>query len=751
MLRKLSVLLVTAFSLFVIFSLSCCAAKEQPSRVFVLHSYHPGFVWTDNLARGIQETLGKDVELTVEYMDSKRLSSPEYQAKLFDLYRYKYANQHYQAVISSDDDALQFLQKYGDTIFPNTPIVFCGVNNYDEKNLDYLHDNMHTGVLEDIDFKGTLNAALKLRPNTSQLVVIADQTITSIACKNAILTTVNNYFPQLTVTFLDAIPLPDILQKVQNLPPDTFILYLPFARDIFGNTYAPETILALLDKNSTVPVFSVWAHYLNHGIVGGHLTSDYEQGKAAAEIVCRLLSGENVADIPLIIESPKNYIFDYQQLNRFRLNSTALPLGSIIINRPKTIYDQYPTLVWGSMSLLVCMVIIILLLGANSISRQEALVTSKKLSMIVESSSEAIVSLALDGTVLSWNKGAEDMFGFTAGEIVDQSVFLLLPPDQHNHMQDMLKRISRGETIKENHSLRIRKDGNIIETARTFSPIKNVSGQVVGVSAIVRDITELRKAINEIHRLNAELEQRVADRTAELAAANKELETFSYSVSHDLRSPLRSIDGFSLALLEDCTDQLNDTGKDYLNRVRTASQRMGTLIDDLLKLSRISRSEMNRRLVDLSFLAQTTANELQQFDPERQVEVQITPGLIANGDEHLLGIVFDNLLGNSWKFTGKTARPRIEFGVCPPTQSQPQLTFFVRDNGAGFDMNYADKIFDAFQRLHSDKEFAGTGIGLATVQRIIHRHGGKIWAEGHVDQGATFYFTLGSNVGGVGS
>ncbi len=229
------------------------------------------------------------------------------------------------------------------------------------------------------------------------------------------------------------------------------------------------------------------------------------------------------------------------------------------------------------------------------------------------------------------------------------------------------------------------------------------------------------------------------ERTFELAALNKELAAFAYSVSHDLRAPLRGIDGFSQALLEDYADKLDAEGQDYLRRVRAASQRMGQLIDDLLKLSRVTRAQVRRETVDLSSLAQVVAAELEQREPERQVEFVIGEGLITKGDARLLRVMLENLLGNAWKFTAKHPRTRIEFRV---TQHKGESAYFVRDDGVGFDMAYADKLFGAFQRLHSADEFEGTGIGLATVQRIIHRHGGRVWAEGAEEQGATFYFTL---------
>lgn len=227
--------------------------------------------------------------------------------------------------------------------------------------------------------------------------------------------------------------------------------------------------------------------------------------------------------------------------------------------------------------------------------------------------------------------------------------------------------------------------------------------------------------------------------TMELEVANKELEAFSYSVSHDLRAPLRSIEGFSEFLLEDYADKLDAQGKDYLQRVCEATERMSELIDDLLSLSRVTRMEMRRETVDLSVLVQSIADNLQHTTFVRQVEFVIAEGLIVNGDRRLLRIVLENLLGNAWKFTGKLPQARIEIGV---TQDEGQQAYFVLDNGAGFDMAYADKLFGAFQRLHSMTEFPGTGIGLATVQRIIHRHGGRVWAKGAIGQGAAFYFTL---------
>ena len=268
-------------------------------------------------------------------------------------------------------------------------------------------------------------------------------------------------------------------------------------------------------------------------------------------------------------------------------------------------------------------------------------------------------------------------------------------------------------------------------------------GIVLTMVGTIQDITERKEAEDEIKRLNAELEQRVRDRTAQLEHANRELEAFSYSVSHDLRAPLRGIDGWSLALSEDYRSSLDGRGIEFIGRIRSEAQRMGILIDDLLQLSRVTRAEIVIARVDLSERVRIIAARLRELYPQRSIEFTIEGGLSADGDGRLLEIALTNLLDNACKFTSSRPNAQIEFGR---TTADGGAAFFIRDNGVGFDMDYAKKLFGAFQRMHKASEFPGTGIGLATVQRIIHRHGGRVWAEASVDRGSTFYFTLGPTV-----
>ncbi|MBD1893594.1 PAS domain S-box protein [Coleofasciculus sp. FACHB-129] len=334
-----------------------------------------------------------------------------------------------------------------------------------------------------------------------------------------------------------------------------------------------------------------------------------------------------------------------------------------------------------------------------------------------------------------------DITGYTREELLERTFQDITHPDDLNTDLENVGRMLAGEISTYSMEKRyIRKDTSPVWINLTGSVVRNCAGELRYFIAIVEDISDRKRFQQEITQLNQDLERRVVERTAQLEAANRELEAFSYSVSHDLRAPLRSVDGFSQALLERYADTLDEKGKHYLHRIRAGSQRMGELIDDLLELSRVTRTEMRTTEVDLSAIASEIVIELRQSQPERPVEVAIAPGILAQGDARLLRIILENLLHNAWKFTSNRLYACIEFGIILQTDSQP--AYFVRDNGAGFDMAYANKLFGAFQRLHSMTEFPGTGIGLATVQRIVHRHGGRVWAESAVEQGATFYFTL---------
>jgi PAS domain S-box-containing protein len=351
------------------------------------------------------------------------------------------------------------------------------------------------------------------------------------------------------------------------------------------------------------------------------------------------------------------------------------------------------------------------------------------LSAIVNSSDDAIIGKTPDGVITTWNRAAERMYGYAAEEIVGQSIAVLCPTERAGEISEILDKISRGERVVHYETVRRRKDGTTIPVSVTVSPVHDDNGVLVGASSIARDITERYHAQSQIRRQRDELER-----------AYQDLESFSASVSHDLRAPLRSMQGFSSALLDEYGDALGDDGRDYARRIQAASEKMARLIDDLLRLSHGSRTGIYLEPFDIGAEANEIAAELQRIEPGRRVQFRVQQPVWVTADRSLILAALQNLLGNAWKFSSGQDEATIEFGTVPAGGGR--VCCYVRDNGAGFDAASTEKLFQPFSRLHTVDQFPGTGIGLATVRQIVERHAGKVWAEGATGVGATFYFTL---------
>jgi PAS domain S-box-containing protein len=350
-----------------------------------------------------------------------------------------------------------------------------------------------------------------------------------------------------------------------------------------------------------------------------------------------------------------------------------------------------------------------------------------------------VIYWTMDGRIVDANDGFLEMVGYTRTELEAGAIdWIHMTPPEFAELDARsvaeLKATGRNATPFEKEY--VRKDGARLPVLVGGAMLDDERCNGV---ALVLDISGQKRAEEELRLLNADLEQRVTERTAQLDAANKELESFAYSVSHDLRAPLRAMDGFAQVVLEDAAERLGEDDIEHLQRIRAAAQRMATLIDDLLQLSRATRERLTMQRVSVTALAESVVAELRESEPERCVEVVIAPDMMANADPTLLRMILFNLVGNAWKFTRKRDAGRIEVA---PERVDGEQVFVVRDNGAGFDMRHAKHLFGAFQRMHRQEEFEGNGIGLATVQRLITAHGGRVWAEAEVDKGASFYFTL---------
>ncbi len=356
---------------------------------------------------------------------------------------------------------------------------------------------------------------------------------------------------------------------------------------------------------------------------------------------------------------------------------------------------------------------------------------------LIEAVRDPMVTTSLDGKISYANAAMEMATGFARAEMIgaDLAGYFTNPLEARAAQQ----RARAGGFIPDCPLELLHRDGHRTPVMCNITLQRDAAGKPAGLISVARNLTALKRAEAEIERLQDDLENRVAERTGRLESANKELEAFAYSVAHDLRAPLRSVNNYSQKLLGFHAQQLDAAGRATLENIIGSAGRMGELIEDLLKLSSVSRHQLDRAPVNLSQLVEAVLAELRKTEPERQVRIAVAPGLIARADARMMKIVFENLLSNAWKFVAGQSSAEIEFGV---VEGKGVRAFFVRDNGVGFSMEYAQRLFGAFERFHAPGEFPGTGVGLAIVQRIIQRHGGRIWAESRVSRGAAFYFTL---------
>ena len=496
-----------------------------------------------------------------------------------------------------------------------------------------------------------------------------------------------------------------------------------------------------------------WSKSIKVGGAGFVYVVD-KHGRLAAHpkilLQSQILDYSTVPVVQKVLRGQKGVEISFNPLEKEERVAAYAPIGGsgwgVIATEPTTSAfqkrdeDLKELLVrYGFIFLMSCVLAYVILRAVSARQRAEAdrQRVEKLMNSVIENNPVMIfLKDAKDLRFMLFNKAAEEITGFKRDELIGKSDHDLFTNNEADFFTAKDRHVLRQRDVLDipEQTIQTRHAGLRVLHTRKMALLDD-TGDPQYLLGVSEDITERKRAEESIRQLNIDLQKQ----SDQLQAANKELEAFSYSVSHDLRAPLRSIDGFSQALQEDYADKLDSEGKDHLRRVRASTQRMGQLIDDMLNLSRITRGEMRCESIDLTAMAEVIAADLQKTAPGRDVEFVISEGLVVQGDARLLRIMLDNLLNNAWKYTSKQPRARIEVGFA---QNNGQSAYFVRDDGVGFDMAYAGKLFGAFQRLHGMAEFSGTGIGLATVQRIIHRHGGRVWAQGKVDQGATFYFTI---------
>ncbi len=761
-----------------------CTAETKPDssrkNILILHSYDEGLKWTHDQNEAIFNLFRKQYSiynLYIEYMDCKNFSDGKNLEQFEERMAYKYSSKKIDIIITTDDPALQFALEKRSELFSDAPIVFSGVNKKGVEELTSGQTSV-TGAIEEIDPVGTLKAALMINPDIKEIYVLYDNTESGLTTGELTVNAIQEESPFIKVTPLNSKSMEEINQIVSNAADDSIVLCTSFTTDINGNIIGLEYYGRVLCQSSRVPVYHLFDLGIGNGAVGGSVVIGRLQGEQAAGIALRVLNGEDISQIPFVSKAATKYMFDYDVLQRFSINTDSLPVGSKVINKPYSYFEEHAnvflTAVTAFVMLLIFIIVLLFYLNRLRGMRKELIENNLQLTGLNEDLTVAsnklkkqydeLVSVQndLSSSKLKVNRIIDKMINgffifepvFNAKHKLVDIRFLLVTQSFFDNM-DIPKTDITGKTWLEVFG---RPNNNLgyyeylIETGRSsrFESYDAQRGVYYLIEPFLIDenqygvmfenITEYKKVLKEVKLLNTDLEKRVVDRTVKLQDAIEELESFSYTVSHDLKSPLRAVDGYVKIMLEDFGEKLDSDAVQMLNNISTISRESIDMINAILNYSRTSRAVMNKEQVSIKTKIEGLFNELKHAYPRHEAELIIETGLPEVFVDYVLfGQVIQNILSNSFKFSQGREKTVITAG-CNITEDH--YVIYIKDNGVGFDMKYSGKLFVLFQRLHTADEFEGSGIGLVTVKKIVEKHGGKVWIESKLGEGTTVFFTI---------
>lgn len=707
-------------------------ALTQPKRLLILHSYHQGLNWTDAIQAGILESLtasGQHYEVYTEYLDSLRFPQPvqtgfaDTAARLHD----KYQNRQPDVVLVSDNHAYDFMLAHRDRIAPGKPLVFCGVNNLKPQDVTGL-TNL-TGVAETPSFRKTLQLIRQIQPKVAKLLVISDNSVTGQANQALIREALRQIGEPFATEYWTDSRIDHAEARLRQQTADTAVLLAGRQTDETGQAMPTDDATARLAQASPVPIYSSHDFWIGPGTLGGKVIDGGAQGRLAGQLAARLLNGEPIEHIQTLWESPNQYFLDYAVLQRFGLENADLPKDARFLNRQPGFFEAHHTLVLTAGGVIVALAGVVLILVINI---QQRKLTEQKYRDLVENANSIILKWDRNGRILFLNEYGLRFFGYTETEIIGQPVIGTIIPPIEESGRDLAAMVDDIVQHPEHHSSNINqnqcKDGRRVWTAWTNRTLFDTSGNISGVFSVGTDITARKQ-------IEAEREQLIM----ELEAKNAELERFTYTVSHDLKSPLITIKGFLGVLDQDLATGDTEQARRDMARIGGAADKMKSLLDNLLELSRIGRIVNPPVRVDLAKLVNEAAELLAGRFQQRSVRLEVGADLpTLYGDRSRLLEVLQNLLDNAVKYLGEQPNPVVTIGC---RQDQGQTVCYVQDNGLGIEPCYHEKIFGLFEQLDSRTE--GTGVGLALVKRIIEVHGGRVWVESAgLGSGSAFCFTL---------
>jgi PAS domain S-box-containing protein len=629
--RRITViLLIISLSVFLSGAAAENTSTPPKKRVLILNSYHKGLSWTDNIVHGIEAELkadGREIEIYSEYMDTKRYPGKEHYRNLYETYSYKFKKYKFDIVIVNDNNALNFVIKYHGEIFPDTPVVFCGINNFQESMLTGL--SLFTGVVEEIDISGTLELALALHPDTERVVSINDETTTGIAVKNEVLEIAPQFEGWVDFEFIENFNIAELKEQVWKLPRNSIILLSVVNRDRSGQFFAYEESIAHIYSESSAPIYSFWDTYLGKGIVGGRLTTGYHQGKTAAQIALRILNGADVKTIPVVRDSPNKYMFDHQQLKLFNISESGLPQDSIIINVPDTLYSRNKTLFLSGLFTISSLIMIIgvLLIMMSYRKKMEAVLrdSEQRYRDFYENAPDMYHSINKDGTVIDCNETEARMLGYKKEEIIGRPVSDFFTEKTKKIYEKEFPDLKNRSVHLDVEREFVRRDGSTFTASLNISTEIDENGELIKTKTIARDLTErrrveeLKKSQEQLRSLSAHLE----------SAREKEKKRIARQIHDELGHVLTTL-SLDLSWLNNRLSNKSEAFDTDLIMDRT--QAMSDLIESTVQTVQRISSELIPGVLDHLGLAEAIKWQTDKF----RARTGITYNVIIDSDRMML-------------------------------------------------------------------------------------------------------------------
>ena len=709
------------------------SAAETPKKVLIFSGVDPNIPSVIMVSEIFRSTLEKGSSARVQFyseaLDNLRIPDDKYEQELVKLLQRKYQGEKFDLIFTITSPALKFLLKHQDELFPDTPTIFFNTSERDHE--DFEPRTNVTGVQGGIELKSALDLALSLHPGTRRVVVVPGIGLRGRFWESLARKQFQSYGTNLEFTYPPNLTIEALRKDLGSLPQGTVVLFISVLADSAGNAYSLPESVSLVAPYSSAPIYVVYQDAFRPGVVGGRMISYEALAKAAAELGLRVLGGEKPQDIP-----PQNVssvaMFDWRELRRWGIDEATLPPGSIVRYKDSSVWELYKWRISGAIALIVLQALGIVWLLFTQARRRQAEEAKNNLAAIVETSDDAILSKTLEGIIISWNAGAEKIYGYSASEIVGQHVSILAPPELKGEVQAILERLSRGVSVDHLETVRLSKEGMRIDVSLTISPIKNERGMIIGASTIARDITNRKKA--EVEELQHRKELAHLSRVTMLGE-------LSGSLAHELNQPLTAILSNAQAaqrFLEHDSVDLDEL-RDILTDIVDQDIRAGEVIHRLRLL--LKKGEVQQQPVDVNNTVQEVL-KLIDGDLVNQgvtMHTKLAPALpTVKGDRVQLQQVLLNLVMNASDAMNSHSSIDRQMVVCTELSDGEDVRFSVSDCGSGIAPDELEQVFEPFFTTKPH----GLGLGLSVCRTIISAHGGKLWAANNPERGATFHFTV---------